>query len=418
MRVRILPLSCLIFLATTVHAALPTCLTENDSAQFPSKTDHLNLYSSEQAFTVSLLDAINKATPSENIFFSPYSTFHALLLAYFGSSQETEASLKNALRINWAQNKMQVMHAYRHEKQLRARAAKNSSIEFNSADKIYVSKETELRDCMKNVFNEELETKDFLQAPEESRNDINKWVEGVTRGHIKDILVPGTITQLTKLVLANAAYFKGSWSNKFNPDNTRKDVFYSSPDKQTFVDMMYKKGTFNHGLNERLGAHVLELPYEGEDPRMSMIIFLPPFDVNGVENVLSKLTPESLEQALNEGMPREIEIKLPKFSFEKSVEFRPVLERIGVGNIFEPSANFSGFSEKQNLNLDDAIHKAKIEVDEEGSTAAAATVLFSFRSSRPLEPAQFFCDHPFLFLIYDVQSRAILFAGIYRGPEK
>lgn len=78
------------------------------------------------------------------------------------------------------------------------------------------------------------------------------------------------------------------------------------------------------GLNERLGAHVLELPYEGEDPRMSMIIFLPPFDVNGVENVLSKLTPESLEQALNEGMPREIEIKLPKFSFEKSVEFRPV----------------------------------------------------------------------------------------------
>lgn len=90
---------------------------------------------------------------------------------------------------------------------------------------------------------------------------------------------------------------------------------------------------------------------------------------------------------------------------------------MGIHNLFEPTANLTGFSNDVNLQLDDAVHKAKIEVNEEGSTAAAATVLFSFRSSRPLEPAQFYCDHPFMFLIYDHKSKAILFSGVYRGPE-
>lgn len=90
---------------------------------------------------------------------------------------------------------------------------------------------------------------------------------------------------------------------------------------------------------------------------------------------------------------------------------------MGLKDLFEPTVNLSGFSDSEQLTLDEAVHKAKIEVNEEGSTAAAATVLFSFRSSRPLEPAQFFCDHPFMFLNYDHKSKAILFAGIYRGPE-
>lgn len=91
---------------------------------------------------------------------------------------------------------------------------------------------------------------------------------------------------------------------------------------------------------------------------------------------------------------------------------------MGIKNLFESTANLTGFSDNINLQLDDAVHKSKIEVNEEGSTAAAATVLFSFRSSRPLEPAQFFCDHPFMFLIYDHDSKATLFAGVYRGPDE
>lgn len=95
-----------------------------------------------------------------------------------------------------------------------------------------------------------------------------------------------------------------------------------------------------------------------------------------------------------------------------------VLKRMGVGNLFDADSNFTGFAEKTELKLDDAIHKAKIEINEEGSTAAAATVLFSFRSSRPLEPSEFHCNHPFLFLIHDQKSKEILFAGVYKGPTK
>lgn len=90
---------------------------------------------------------------------------------------------------------------------------------------------------------------------------------------------------------------------------------------------------------------------------------------------------------------------------------------MGISNIFSPDSDFSGFSENSKITFNDAIHKAKIEVDEAGSKAAAATSLFMFRSSRPLEPMQIWCNHPFLFMIYDHKTRAILFAGVYRGPE-
>lgn len=162
---------------------------------------------------------------------------------------------------------------------------------------------------------------------------------------------------------------------------------------------------------------MLEIPYEGDGTEMSFLVFLPPFTPNGLDSVLEKLNPESLQRALDDGTSREVELKLPKFSFEKRYEFVPILERMGVGDLFQSTANLDGFSDSHKILLDDAVHKAKIDVDESGSTAAAATVLFSFRSSRPLDPLQFHCNHPFLFLIYDHRSRAILFSGIYRGPE-
>uniref|UniRef100_A0A1B0DBF8 Serpin domain-containing protein n=2 Tax=Phlebotomus papatasi TaxID=29031 RepID=A0A1B0DBF8_PHLPP len=270
---------------------------------------------------------------------------------------------------------------------------------------------------MKDLFHDELETLDFEKDPEAARETINKWVEDVTKNNIKDILVPGSLSAQTTVVLANAAYFKGSWASKFDPDLTQKEIFYASAEKQTFVDMMSKKGHFNHALNEHLGAHVLEIPYEGDGTEMSFLVFLPPFTPNGLDSVLEKLNPESLQRALDDGTSREVDLKLPKFSFEKRYEFVPILERMGVGDLFQSTANLAGFSDSHKISLDDAVHKAKIDVDESGSTAAAATVLFSFRSSRPLDPLQFHCNHPFLFLIYDHRSRAILFSGIYRGPE-
>ena len=129
--------------------------------------------------------------------------------------------------------------------------------------------------------------------------------------------------------------------------------------------------------NEHLGCHVLEIPYErSEKVRIDMIIFLPPQQVP-LEDVLHKLTPESLHDALQEGFSREVQLKMPKFSSEKTVELLPVLIKLGVGDLFEETSNLGGFSQTTKLQLDSAIHKAKIVVDEDGSTAAAATSLFS-----------------------------------------
>jgi len=398
--------------------SLSQCLTENDSTQPFNKDARSKLYLGEQTFTLNMLKALQTSSPSENIFFSPYSTFHALLLVYFGAKGNTETELKNVLNLNWASNKFDVMQAYRLEESLRKRRAANSSVVFRTADKIFLSKESAFKECMKDLFHEEFENLDFKKDAEKSRVYINKFVENVTNNNIKDILIPGSITQATDLVVANAAYFKGQWASKFSPDDTFKGIFFSTPEKHNFVDMMYKKGVFNHAVNEQLGCHVLEIPYLGEENGISMMIFLPPFTPNGLENVLTRLTPEALEQALDEGLSREVELQLPRFSFEKTYQMVPVLVDMGIKNLFESTANLTGFSDSINLQLDDAVHKSKIEVNEEGSTAAAATVLFSFRSSRPLEPAQFFCDHPFMFLIYDHKSKAILFAGVYRGPEE
>lgn len=392
------------------------CLSEVDDFEYPNSI-RSELYRGQQAFTVSMLDAINKATPNENIFFSPYSTYHALLLAYFGARKETEAELTKALNLNWAKNKNHVRQAYRLEKVQRLMRSKDSNIEFASADKIFFSKEATLHECMRDILIEELEVMDFRSNPEECRMQINNWVANVTRNEIPEVLNAGDIDTETNLVLGNAAYFKGQWESKFDAQDTTKDVFYTSSNKQTFVDMMHKNGTYALSVDERLRAHVLEMPYLSDKMAgISMVIILPPFEPNSLDEVLKRLTPETLNMALKEGMAREIEISLPKFEFEQNLELLPVLNKMGINNLFTNKADLSGFSLDKTLSLGDAKHVAKIKVDEEGSTAAAATVLFSFRSARPIEPTKFECNHPFLFLIYDHKTQAILFTGIYRDP--
>lgn len=198
----IVSLNCII----STHV-LGQCLSEKEDAP-PTRDAKANLYKGEMEFTLSVLDAINQASPNDNIFFSPYSIFHATLLAYFGARSQTENSLKNALNLQWAENKGSVMHAYRHEKSSRARRLNNTVIQFLSADRIYLDTKTPIRECMENYFQDELRSLSFTSHPEESRVEINDWIEKFTKGNIKNILPPGSISQSTKLVLANAAYFK------------------------------------------------------------------------------------------------------------------------------------------------------------------------------------------------------------------
>jgi serine protease inhibitor len=353
------------------------------------------------------------------------------------------------------------LKAYNAQKSKRRKQLKDDALEFSSADRLYFSPTVQLKDCMREFFANELQTLDFSRKPEESRAEINSWVESVTKGMIKNLLMPGAITAQTNLVLANAAYFKvnfnkfvhclnteclfyvfflkGKWATKFDEALTTPRVFHVDTQKKTFVPMMSVTGYFNLGnrlsevsinkvinsiliqisaVNEELGCHVLQLPYTSNaDSSISMMIFLPSGQKNQLEYTLSKISPDTLAAALQEGSNREVNVKVPKFTVEKTIELVPVLNRMGLGDLFSPSADLSAFSDTSKLSFDDGVHKAKIEIDENGSTAAAATSLFSFRSARPLEPSEFHCDHPFLYMIYDKNNNVVLFAGIYRGPE-
>uniref|UniRef100_A0A336MIP5 CSON001726 protein n=1 Tax=Culicoides sonorensis TaxID=179676 RepID=A0A336MIP5_CULSO len=380
------------------------------------------LFKGQQMFTIDFLDKALKAFPDENLFFSPYSLYRALLLAYFGARNETETALVESLKLHWAQDKSEVLTAYKQDKVLRSQNSKlEKALEFESVDKFFFDESVEIKDCVLKAFSEEIEKLDIANNTEAARQHINKFVEQVTRDQIKNLLPEGAMDASTQLALANAANFKGLWSSKFEMEHTKKEIFYVRPDKNVFVDMMKQVGTFNFAANEYLGYHILEIPYNKTNPSgsdISFVVFLPPFSrANALEDVLGKLTPESLAQALNEGHPQKVDLKLPKFSMEKTMKLVPIFSAMGLGPIVSDDADFSGFSETAQITFNDIIHKAKVEVDESGSKAAAATVMFSFRSSRPIDPVVFHANHPFLFMIYDHKTRAILFAGVYRGPE-
>ncbi|XP_022208705.1 serine protease inhibitor 88Ea-like isoform X2 [Drosophila obscura] len=408
---------------------LPALISADLCSVKPNQTfleKRLNLYRGQQNFAVSMLDVIRTSTPNDNVFFSPYSTYHALLLAYFGSTGETERQLSSVLHLEWADSKEMVRSAYSVEKRNRESRSKKSPLKFSSADRIYFDLETPLASCLETRFSDEIVKLDFKGKAEESRIAINDWIAAETDNQIKDMLAPGDIDARTQLALANAAYFKGQWVSKFQANNTAQKPFYTSSTNASFVPMMHQKGTFLHNVDEQLRAHVLQMPYrttldeaaEDEETKsdMSMVVVLPPFNSGSLEDVLSRLNAETLEESLNNAMPREIEVSIPKFEFEQRLELVPILAKMGISNIFEPTATFHDFTE-QTVSFGDAKHVAKIKVDEEGSTAAAATVLVSYRSARPIEPTKFECNHPFVFLIWDHSSRAILFTGIYRDPK-
>jgi len=188
------------------------------------------------------------------------------------------------------------------------------------------------------------------------------------------------------------------------------------------------------GISEELGAYILELPYKGDE--ISMFVLLPPFSTtrsqnpsnvpqDGIRQLVQRLATEKgsqeLRDLMDDGLPsREVEVSLPRFELERELPLSQLLRTLGAGELLTPNAaDLRGFlaDSEQSLHLGDAVHRARIEVTEEGTTAAAATAIFTFRSSRPTEPAVFNANHPFIFLIYNKADHTILFIGVFRTPQ-
>ena len=259
---------------------------------------------------------------------------------------------------------------------------------------------------------------DFAKVPEEVRRTINQWIERQTEDKIKDLLQPGVVTTDTRLVLTNAIYFKANWQSQFEKTRTQEEDFHLSASETVRTPLMHREGAYNYFDGGTF--QVLEIPYKGAE--LSMLVFLPK-DPGGLPALEQSLTPPELQRWLG-GLQAESKVilTLPKFKMTRAFELGKALSAMGMKQAFaRGAADFSAMTGKRDLWISAAIHKAYVDVDEEGTEAAAATATvfrtLSMRAPQP-EPIVFRADHPFLFLIRDNRSRGILFIGRVADPTK
>ncbi|KFU92069.1 Leukocyte elastase inhibitor B, partial [Chaetura pelagica] len=269
-------------------------------------------------------------------------------------------------------------------------------------------------------YGADLATVDFLQACDEARKEINQWVEEKTEGKIPSVLPEGSVDSRTRLVLVNAIYFKGNWAEKFREARTTDMPFRLNKNERKTVKMMYQKNEFPFGYFPDKKLRVLELPYDGKE--LSMIILLPDDiedDSTGLQQLEKQLTLEKLQEWTRpENLySDDVCVHLPKFKLEESYDLQSDLRALGLLDVFDSGkADLSGMSGARDLFVSKVVHKAFIEVNEEGTEAAAATaVRFQYCCGRMNQP-YFKADHPFLFFIRHNPTRSILFLGRYASP--
>jgi serpin B len=264
---------------------------------------------------------------------------------------------------------------------------------------------------------------DFKRAPQAASSEINQRVERKMKGKIKNVVEPGQFTDLTRLVLCNAVYFKGKWLNQFKVSDTKPAPFHVTTNETVIVPMMYQHSEFKMALGDDYAVELLELPYSGRD--LSMVILLPEVgfglpDVEqpGLTDLEHKLTTDNLRAwlaKLDQRGPHKTSVWLPRFTTTQSFDLAKELKSLGMPSAFNDSADFSGMDGTTNLFVSDVIHKAFVEVNEAGTEAAAMTLaLVKTKSASD----HFIVDHPFIFLIRENSSGSILFLGRIVDPTK
>ncbi len=347
-----------------------------------------------------------------NLFFSPASISTALAMTYAGAKGQTE------------QQMAQVLHFKPEEKQIHEGFGGLSQLlnstdkgyQLNMANRLWGQKtypfQPEFLTTTQKNYGAELAKVDFAQA-EQTRQEINAWVEKQTQGKIEDLIPSGVLDSRSRLVLTNAIYFKGTWANEFSKKATADAPFHLSQDKPIDVPMMHQSKEFPYTETDDL--QLLELPYGGDD--LSMVVLLPK-KRNGLEDMESKLTAQNLEAWTKALRSKEVQVFLPKFKLTSEFRMADVLRAMGMTLAFSDQADFSGISTAEDLMISEVLHKAFVDVNEEGTEAAAATgVVVRVTAALPQEPIVFRADHPFVFLIRDKRTDAVLFLGRVMNPK-
>jgi serpin B len=350
-----------------------------------------------------------------NLFFSPYSISTALATTWAGARGRTEKQMAEVLHFTLPQT--QLHKAFGSLEKKLNEAGEEGRYQLSVANALWGQAGynflAEFLELTERSYGAGLREVDFVTQAEKVRLIINAWVEEKTQEKIKDLIKPGVLDRLTRLVLTNAIYFKGDWANQFDKKQTRDEPFNLNRHKQVKVPMMHIKDKFKYWADDRL--QVLQLPYEGEE--LSMVILLP-VKADGLAEMEKTLTSENLEKWLKGLRKQEVMVSLPKFKMTTDFELSEYLKKMGMPDAFSGDADFSGMTGDRSLFISNVIHKAFVTVDEEGTEAAAATAVTMRTTSVPAPPKLFRADHPFIFIIKDNRSESILFLGRVMNPEK
>jgi serine protease inhibitor len=387
----------------------------------PTKDENVALLvRGNNAFAVDLYaQLVDKAPANANIVWAPHSVAGLLSLACCGAKNATADQLAKGLRLGLTPQRLPGAHAA-----LRATLERKPALQpdekeavgyrLTSANALWGQQGLGFRAdfiaLARTGFAAEVREVNFATETEKARQTINTWAREQTAGMFPQLLAPGSVSAGTEVVLTNAVHLKAAWSRPFNRKSTENAPFFVAADKQVAVPLMKLTGTFPHYRGK--GFQVLEIPYRGGD--LAMVVILPEHKT-GLAAVEKNLTAATLADWLGKLKKQDAQLFLPRFRIAYDRELRESLTVLGMPLAFSPEGDFSGMTGKKNFHLSAVLHKTFISVNEEGTEAASVTA--GIVKSGIEDTAVFRADHPFLFLIRDTRSQAILFMGRVANPQ-
>jgi len=365
---------------------------------------------SNEQFSIKLYDVLKK--DEGNLIMSPFSVSSVMAMVSAGAGGNTLQQIKSGLSFP-SPSSLQLGYQ---DTIPALRSTDNFTLE--AANTIFAMKDfsvlPQFQEMLHRSFHAGMQMVDFGDSHGAARM-INSWVEKMTRDKIKHLIKADMLSDLTRLVLVNAIYFKGDWAAKFDPKLTKEQDFSVSPSLTVKAPMMTQERKFPWAFLEPLASTMVEMPYKGD--RIVMQVLLPG-ERHGLEELEEKLTNHNVQELFEKASyETKVMVQLPKFKLEQRIPLTEHLTTLGMKDMFTAGvADFSGVDGTRQLYVSSVVQKAFIEVNEEGSEAAAATGAVMMMRSMPAPPEQFVADHPFIFYLRDKTTGMLLFQGRVVNP--
>jgi serpin B len=352
---------------------------------------------------------------ADNLFFSPSSLSTALVMTYAGARGQSAEQMAKVLHLRLPQEKLHP--AFGDLRRYWNADGKERGYRLSVANRLWGRQGYHFLpgflDLTREHYGAELAQVDFSRQPDQARQRINAWIEAQTQAKIRDLIPPGVLDASTRLVLTNAIYLKGDWTEPFRKELTQVAPFHISGSQQAEVPLMYQQDDFRHWAGD--GLKVLELSYGKGD--LALLVLLPD-EIERLSGLEAELSTDNLSRWQSALRKQEVRVHMPRFTLTSQFQLGNVLKAMGMTRVFTPGeADLTGMSSEQEMFVSAVIHKAFVDVNEEGAEAAAATGV-EVKSEESIEgPAVFRADHPFVFLIRDNRTGSILFLGRLANPR-